>query len=281
MKFLKNKLAVTIVVLSVTFLMIIGYSVKRDSGNVLVSTMGSVLNPIQKLAYGINSKTQEFLYLLFNFSDVRADNQALREENEKLKSQLIEYDDLKKENERFRELYDFTSSRDEYTYIGANIINMGGESYINSYAIDKGSKDGLAKGMVVISSSGLVGQIAKVESNWSLVYPISNENIAVSVTVQSTEESVGILKGYRDGRNTLLAKVYNLPLDSEVKVGDIITTSGLGQIYPKGVKIGVVTAVEEDKGKLMKVATVEPYVDFNKLQEIFVIIPQDIRNIEY
>lgn len=281
MKFLKNKLAVTIVVLSVTFLIIIGYSVKRDNGNVLVSTMGNVLNPIQKLAYGINSKTQDFLYLLFNFSDVRAENHALREENEELKSKLIEYDDLKKENERFRELYDFTSSRDEYSYIGANIINMGGESYINNYAIDKGSKDGLAKGMVVISSSGLVGQIAKVESNWSLVYPISNENIAVSVTVQSTEESVGILKGYRDGRNTLLAKVYNLPLDSEVKVGDIITTSGLGQIYPKGIKIGVVTAVEEDKGKLMKVATVEPYVDFNKLQEIFVIIPQDIRNIEY
>ncbi|WP_426348944.1 rod shape-determining protein MreC [Alloiococcus sp. CFN-8] len=281
MKIFKNKLAVTIIVLSVAFLGLIGFSVNKDSSSVLVGGVGAVFNPIQKFVYGVNDKVQDFLYFAFNFSDVKSENIALREENEELKSQLIELEDLKDENERFRELYSFTENRDEYSYIGANIINIPSGSYLNSYTIDKGENVDLAKGMVVISNSGLVGQISRVESNWAIVDNIINENIAVSVTVQSTREAVGILKGYRDGNNNLLAKVYNLPLDSEVKEGDIILTSGLGNIYPKGVKVGEVISVDEDKGKLMKIATVKPYVDFNRLEELFVVIPEDIRNIEY
>ncbi len=281
MKLFKNKLAVTIIVLSVTFLGLIGLSVKKDSSSVLVGGVGSIFNPIQKLVYGINVKVQDFMYFAFNFNDVREENKALKNENEKLKSELLDQENIKSENERFREMYDFSSQRAEYNYVGTNIIGLSGDSYLNSYTIDKGMDVGLAKGMVVISNRGLVGQISRVERNWAIVDTLINENIAVSVTVQSTKESVGILKGYRDGNNRLLAKVYNLPLDSEVKEGDIISTSGLGQIYPKDIKIGKVIAVEEDKGKLMKVATVEPFVNFETLEELFVVIPQDIRNIQY
>ena len=229
----------------------------------------------------MNDKVQDFLYFAFNFNDVKSENIALRKEIEELKSRLIDFENTKKENDKFRELYSFTENRGEYSYIGANIINIPSGSYLNSYTIDKGENVGLAKGMVVISNSGLVGQVSRVESNWAIVDTIINENIAVSVTVQSTRESVGILKGYRDGNNNLLAKVYNLPLESEVKEGDIILTSGLGNIYPKEIKIGEVISVDEDKGKLMKIATVKPYVDFNRLEELFVVIPEDIRNIEY
>ncbi len=282
MKFFKNKLAVTILVLSVGFLALIGYSVKRDNKEIFNSSAGALLNPIQKVVYGINSKAQNFLDFAFNYKDVKAENKKLRDENEKLKSEVMEYDNLKSENERFREVLDFTKTqKSEYKYTGTNIIAMGGSGLLNTYAVDKGEKDGLKKGMVAVSNQGLVGQVSRVESNWAMVHSIINENIAVSVTVQSTKESVGILKGYRDSNNKLLAKVYNLPLDSEVKPGDVVSTSGLGQIYPKGIKVGTVISVEEDKGKLMKVAVVQPFVDFNKLEEIFLVIPQDIRNIQY
>ncbi|WP_040210712.1 rod shape-determining protein MreC [Clostridium polynesiense] len=281
MKFLKNKLAVTIVVLSVGFLALIGYSVKRENNNIVAGGLGNILNPIQSFVYGINSKAQGFLDFAFNFKDVRAENKRLREENEKLKSDLLEYDSIKGENERFREIFDFKNQRSEYKYVGCNIVGIGGNSFLNSYIIDKGEKDGITKGMVVISSQGLVGQISRAESNWAIVDSIINENIAVSVTVQSTKESVGIVKGYRDSDNRLLAKVYNLPLDSEVKPGDVISTSGLGRIYPKGIRVGTVMSVEEDKGKLMKIAVVQPFVDFNRLEELFIVIPEDIRNIQY
>ena len=72
--------------------------------------------------------------------------------------------------------------------------------------------------------------------------------------------------------------MYDLPIDSEIKEGDVIMTSGVGMLYPKEIRIGEVTKVEEDKVKVMKSAIVKPYVDFNKLEELFVIVPKDIRD---
>ena len=135
--------------------------------------------------------------------------------------------------------------------------------------------------MIVIAAQGLVGQVTQVGSNWSIVQSLVNENIAVSVMVESTREVTGYLKGFKDSKNRNLAKVYDLPMDSEVKEGDIIMTSGVGQLYPKEIKIGEVTKVEEDKIKVMKSAIVKPYVDFNKLEELFIVSPKDTREIKY
>ena len=70
-------------------------------------------------------------------------------------------------------------------------------------------------------------------------------------------------------------------MDSEVKEGDVILTSGLGQIYPKEIRVGEVISVESDEIKVMKTAIVKPYVDFNKLEELFVIIPKETREVKY
>ncbi|MEA4826263.1 MAG: rod shape-determining protein MreC, partial [Clostridium sp.] len=76
-------------------------------------------------------------------------------------------------------------------------------------------------------------------------------------------------------------KLNYLPLNSKVKGGDMVLTSGLGQLYPKERKGGKVIAIEEDKGKLIKNALIEPSVDFNKLEELFVVIPKNDREVKY
>ena len=99
--------------------------------------------------------------------------------------------------------------------------------------------------------------------------------------VQSTRDATGYIKGFKDSQNRNLAKVYDLPMDSEVKEGDVIMTSGVGMLYPKEIRIGEVITVEEDKVKVMKNAVVKPYVDFNKLEELFIVSPKDTREIKY
>ena len=126
-----------------------------------------------------------------------------------------------------------------------------------------------------------MGQVTSIGSNWAIVESLLNENIAVSVMVNSTRETTGILKGYVTRTNNGLTKVTNLPLDSEIKEGDVILTSGLGQIYPKEVRIGEVISVESDEIRVMKTAIVKPYVDFNKLEELFVIVPKETREVKY
>lgn len=280
MAFLKNKLAVTIIVLSVSFLILIGLSVKREKATGVEGGAGSALNFIQGSVYSLSSNISETFSSIFSVSKIKEENEQLRKQNDELQSKVIEYNALLKENERLRETLNFTSQNSEYKYLGCNIIGKSGGNFLDGFVIDRGTKDNIRKGMVVVTSRGLVGQVTKTASNWSLVQTISNENMAVSGMVESTNET-GIVKGYTDMDNTLLAKLYMLPEDSAVKKGDVILTSGYGNFYPKRIRIGEVVDIEEDKGKIMKNAIIKPYVDFNKLEELFIVVPNDIRDIKY
>ena len=280
MKFFKNKLAVTVVVLSVTFLgLIIFTSTKEYSG--LESGAGSALNPLQKIMYNVNRGTKDFVDFFLNFSSVKEENKDLKKENEELKEKLSEYSDLEDENERLKSVLDFQETKDQYDYISTNIIHYAGAGVVDGYVVDKGSKDGVEVGMVIIASEGLVGRVSKVGSNWAIIQCIINENIKVSVMPESTRENSGILEGYTDRSKNMYTKIQYLPMNSEIKEGDVILTSGLGLVYPKEIRVGEVISVEEDKVKVMKSAIVKPFVNFEKLEELFIIVPKDKRVIEY
>ena len=281
MKLLKNKLAVTIIVLSVAFLGIIIYTMNNEQKGIVSSGVGSAVNPLQKVVYSINDKIKGTLDFFLNFSKIKEENEELTKENIDLENKLLEYDKLKEENDRLREVLNFKNSKNNYDYLGCEIIGYSGESFSSGYVIDKGENDGLKKDMIVISNKGLVGQVTSTGSNWAIVQSLINENIAVSVMVNSTRETTGILKGYVTHSNQNLTKVTNLPIDSAIKEGDVIVTSGLGQIYPKEVRVGEVISVETDEIKVMKTAIVKPFVDFNRLEELFVVIPKETREIKY
>lgn len=281
MKLFKNKLAVTIIVLSVTFLGIITYTIDNEEKSVVSNGIVNVVNPLQKVVYKINSRIKGTLDFFLNFSKVKEENNELVKENIGLENKLLEYDKLKEENDRLREVLNFKNSKNNYDYLGCEIIGYSGESFASGYIIDKGENDGLKKDMIVISNKGLVGKITSTGSNWSIVQSLLNENIAVSVMVNSTRETTGILKGYITHNNENLTKLTNLPIDSTIKEGDVIVTSGLGMIYPKETRIGEVISIETDEIKVMKTAIVKPFVDFNKLEELFVVIPKETREIKY
>lgn len=282
MTFLKNKLAVTIIVLSVSFLVLIGYSVKREKVSFVENGVGVTLNSVQKVVYSAGANIKEFGSFIIHFSEIKKENEELKARNDELETKALEYDALKSENERLSENLKFKDERSEFDYLGCRIIGNAGGNYLDGFTIDRGIKDGVKKGMVAVTSKGLVGQVTAVASNWAIIQSLSNENIAVSGMVNSQETSgndSGMVRGYKDSENRLLAKLYYLPLDSKVKKGDEILTSGLGGLYPKGIRIGKVIDIEEDKGKIMKNAVIEPYVEFNKLQEVMLVVPKNIRDL--
>lgn len=281
MKLRKNKLAVTVIVLSVAFLGIIVYSFKSPDKGVVDSAAGTALNPIQKVAYTINSNLKNFVDLCLNFGTVKEENKNLIAENAKLKNDLLKYSNLKEENDNLRKSLKFQQENNNYNYIATNIIGYSGGNMLDGYVVDKGADSGIKTGMVVIAADGLVGQVTSVGSNWSIIKSILNENIAVAVKVNDTKENTGILKGYRKGTNEAEAKVENLPLTSAVKEGDTIMTSGLGMIYPKNIMVGKVKSVQDDKVNVMKTAVVEPAVDFNKLEDLYIVVPKDTRDLKY
>ena len=281
MKLLRNKLAVTIIVLSVSFLGLIVYTVKKENRSIIESGAGSTLNPVQSLLYQGTNKVKETLDFFLNFSEVKAQNKELIEKNQELEGELSTYSNLKDENDRLRQVLNFEEQRNNYNYIACDIIGYSGGNFLDGYIVNKGKNANVQKGMVVIGAQGLVGQVTNVGENWSIIQSLVNENIAVSVMVQRTREATGYIQGYKDSQNRNLAKVYDLPMESDVKEGDIIVTSGVGMLYPKEIRIGEVISVEEDKVMVRKNAVVKPYVDFNKLEELFIVSPKDTREIKY
>lgn len=281
MRFLKNKLAVTIIVLSVVFLGVITITVKNDSKDIVSSGVSSSLSPLQKIVYNINSSLKQFVDLCLNFSEVRDENRKLKTNNQELQNKLVEYNSVIAENERLRETLNFTSSRDSYNYLGCNIIGVSGGGFQEGYIIDKGENDGIKKDMVIISSGVLVGQVTSVGKTTSIVQNLLNKNIAVSVMIESSRENTGILQGFSNKNGEYLTKVTNLPMDSPVKPGDVILTSGVGMVYPKEIRIGEVISVETDNVRVMKSAIVKPYAEFDKLEEVFIIIPENTVDVEY
>ena len=274
MKPLKNKLAVTIVVLSVAFFGIIIFSIKSNS-NIISSGVGSVISPLQKIVYNINDKIKGSFEFFLNFSKVKQENEELASKNAELENKLIEYNRMKDENIRLREMFNYSEANKSYNYIGCNIIGYSGGNISEGYIIDKGTKDGVEKDMIIITPVGLVGKVTKAERNSSIVQTILNQNIAVASMVESTRETTGILQGITDNKNKNLTKLSNIPIDSEIKEGDVILTSGLGGMYPQEIRIGEVVSVEVDSVGIMKTATVKPYVDFTKLEELFVVVPKE------
>ncbi|WP_446898702.1 rod shape-determining protein MreC [Clostridium sp. LBM24168] len=286
MKFFRNKLAVTIVVLSVTFLILISFSVKNSNIFFMRNSIGGTFNSIQGGVYKLNNGIKQFLGFIINFSAVKSQNEELVKKNSELENKLVEYNSLKNENTDLRKELNFKKERAEYNYIGCDIIGKGGNNILDQFIINRGSNDGIKRRMVAITADGLVGQVTHVEKNWSIVQSLSSENLSVGGEPQKIEEKdeisgQGIVKGYKDKSNNLLAKIYYLPVDSKIKKGDTILTSGIDNAYPKGIRIGSVISVELDKGKVMKNAVIKPYVDFDKIQEVLIVVPKNQIDVKY
>jgi len=282
MRFFKNKLAVTVLLLSVSFLAIIGLSVERKKSSFGESGIGLAINQIQGKVYKASSDSFSFFDFFTNYSDVKKENEALKKKNAELLNMEQDYKIIKEENDDYSKMLDFENTRDDYTYKGANIVGRSSGGWIDVLFINLGTKDGIATGMVAVNEEGcLVGKITIVASNWARVETIANSNFAVSGEVAGNSSDNGVVKGYRGNNNKILGVLNSIPKESEIKNGDVVVTRGLDSNYPVGIRIGTVTSVQENKGKLEKNAIIKPFVDFKKLQKIAIIIPNNIRDIKY
>ncbi len=193
------------------------------------------------------------------------------QENVELKNQLArvrqienQNRELTVENDRLKKFLAFTSSASG-SYVAARVIARDPSPWFKTLMIDKGEKHGLKKNAPIVIPEGIVGQITKVSPNFSRVLLITDRNSAVDILVQNTRAR-GVVKGGGDNRCVL---VYALRKE-EIHAGDVIVSSGLDQVFPKGLKIGTVLDVKKDHSRLFQDIMVQTSVDFDKLEEVLV-----------
>jgi rod shape-determining protein MreC len=194
------------------------------------------------------------------------DYERLQEEIENLRRENLTLREIEKENERLSELLKLKEKQPRSSRVG-HIISRSISHWFRWVIIDLGEKDGVRDRMVLINNSGVVGRVVEVGSSVSQCILLSDPESRVSAMTQSSR-AVGVVSG--EGSDERL-RMSLIPLEASIQIGDSVITSGLSDIYPKGLSIGKVTTVGTDKDGMHLFAYVKPEVDFNRLEEVLCI----------
>jgi len=206
-----------------------------------------------------------------SFSDVEAlrqRNAELEEVLARIQGELIELREIASDYDRLTELLEYTSSFQSREFVTADVIGQGQFGLVQSSIINKGTRDGLAVGMPVVTELGLVGRIFKVAANTAQIQLVTDQNSNISGRLQRSRAE-GTVTGR--GLETGNLRMQFIPLDTEIENGDLVITSGLGGNFPPDITIGQVTSVTNLEFALSQTAQVTSFIDFDTLEFVLVI----------
>ncbi len=179
---------------------------------------------------------------------------------------------LEKEIQELKDALKLNKTFTEYDIVNATVLSRNKGYWFNTITIDKGSHDGIKNDMAVVTKDGLVGKTTKVTYNSSEIKLITSDdlNYKVSVSISVAEkDTYAILNGYDKKTNTV--KVTGVDKDSNVKIDDVVLTSGFGGLFPRGIYIGTVSKIVSDKYNLSKTLYVKTTQDFNNIHYVTVL----------
>jgi len=231
----------------------------------------AIVSPVQKLVTGTVEKFantwSHYIYLVHTTQE----NENLRREKAELEFKLAEYVEAALENERLRKLLLF-QDRIKAPTISAEIVALDLSSQFKMVRINRGQKSGIEMGMPVLGDGGVVGQIFRVTGNYSDVLLGTDRNSNIDAVVQRSRAQ-GIIEGA--GRKSFSMSFKYLSRVDDVKEGDLVITSGLDGVFPAGLSIGFVTAIDRPEVGIFQGAKVQPTVDFAKIREVMVVLKQN------
>ena len=231
----------------------------------------TVLSPVDSLlsqaGYGIRNATN-FVSQLFTLAQ---ENQTLRANIDELRQNELTITEIMAENIRLRAMLDYKKGTPQFDFITAAVIARDPGMWTNIMMINRGSNDGLTRDMPVVTPQGLVGNIVQVSASTAKIQLLLDPRSAVGSLVQRSESRVAaVVEG--NGISPMAPRMVNLARDADIIRGDKIITSGFGGIYPKGLLVGEVMDIVNDEGGLLKYAVLKPVVDFDRLEEVMVIV---------
>ena len=217
--------------------------------------------------FGLTSIGHRIFAWPMGLSSLRNENEALRDQNLRLSLELLKLREAQLENARLHALLRFKSQQAaEKSYILARVIARNPERIANTILIDVGADEGIQARMPVVTADGLVGRILEVHGYTAVVQLLTDHNCRVSAVVQRHSRVNGIVS-FEDGRFYL----KNVSLRGDIKIGDLIVSSGLGELFPKGLYVGQVVELGDEAQGLFREVILSPGVSFHNLEEVFVL----------
>jgi rod shape-determining protein MreC len=254
------------------------YGISQKNFNLSESTLfhqvvAEVLSPVQE---GFASSKKNLSSLWENYLmivNTGQENTVLKKQISRLESDLTSMEEIRKENLRLKNLLSFSDELPNQRVM-AQVVGWDSANEFKVIRLNKGTNQGIKIMSPVITDHGLVGYVYRVTDNYSDVLTILDQNNRVDVVVERTRTH-GIVEGVFNFKCALKYVMRNEP----VEVGDKLITAGVGGIYPKGIKVGMITDITKESFGMTLSIEVVPSVDFDKLEEVLVLIPSTVAQV--
>ncbi|WP_273039380.1 rod shape-determining protein MreC [Tepidanaerobacter syntrophicus] len=243
---------------------------KNDVFRAIENPILTFLSPIQKALSTAGFSIKEKIEFIPQIFQLKEENEALKKqvaELQRYKQNLLEY---QRENEDLRKLLGLKEKNLQFDLETAEVIGRDSDDWFNIILIDKGKNQGIDKDMAVITNDGLVGCIISATANTSKVMLITDERSAVSAMLQRTRDN-GIVRGSINEVQKGYLEMDFLSKDANIAKGDIVISSGLGGIIPKGIVVGEIVEAQKESHQLTQYAIIKPAADLLKLEWVFVV----------
>jgi len=234
----------------------------------------SLVAPLQEIVIRWIRFNENIWNHYFYLVTAAKENKQIKKALADAEAKLNQYEELTLANQRLRRLLDFKKATPREV-IAAEVISRDPSPWFKTVVINKGKNNGVEKGYPVVMSEGIVGQIIEISNSYAKVLLLIDRNSAVDGVVQRSRAR-GVVKGAAETQcmfEYLLRK-------HDVHVGDMIVTSGLDGVYPKGLSIGKVVTVDRPHAGIFQQVSVAPFVDFEKLEEVVVMLPPLMQDME-
>lgn len=243
----------------------------------ILLALGGYLTPVSRIVLSpvVSAQTwfstrfaaiQEYFQSPQDMNRMRLENAALEAEVARLQAEIISLKQQIGETQVLSALVDFARVNPEYRYVAASVIGRDPSPFLQYVIINRGSDDGLRRGMPVVTQQGLVGRVAAVTAGAARLQLITDPSSKINVRLEPSR-AAAVLQGEITGDVSL----DMIPQLTAVQTGDLVLTSGLGGNYPPNILVGQVTGVRSLDTDLFQRASVQPVVDFNQLEIVLVI----------
>jgi rod shape-determining protein MreC len=265
--FRRYTLLIFIILLLLFALVLMSLRAKQRKGvEFFDALLMEICSPFQKASTlvikTVQGTFQQYIFLV----NLEKENRALKKKIAELQEENHRTKEMKLANERLRQLLQFRE-KNSPSMIGAEVIGQDPSSWFKSITIDKGERDGVEKGMAVVSPAGVIGQVLKTAPHYATVLLITDYNSAIDSIVQRTRA-----KAIVEGKGENRCQLKYLLRAEEAAVGDVVVTSGLGGNFPKGLMVGEIKKVDKKGHGVFQYAELVPSADMTQLEEVFVIM---------
>ena len=270
----RERVAWVLTSLLILHLVLLSLQIKDSSGTILLKTWSlRIQSPVIYVSDaalgGIKQIWHDYVWLV----GARDENRQLKETVSRLSILNRSYEEARQENERLRSLVAMSESMNEdagFRMIGARVSARTPEFLANILYVDRGSKHGVSINAPVFSGDGIVGRVVLVTERYSQVQLVTNPDAAIGAMLDESR-TPGVLTGTGDALLTMNYINNTLP----VKTGEVVFSSGLDGIFPKGIVIGTVVVSERGKD-IFREIKVKPVTDLVRLEEVAILLDSPI-----